>query len=166
MDLEGDLPDPDLTPEGLSCHPCPSLIVFPTLAILRNTSCPAGEQRTFQQPLHWLGQLKTRLLPHKFTITPHSYFFPLWIERPSNSTHIDWPHQRSASSPLSRHGKQVWLCYSEFSPTQGSPAAQSHQTTYPFTTPWDMGAEFSNNPTVVERSRERLMLCNIFSSFA
>lgn len=32
--LEEDLPHADLTPEGLSCLPCPLLMVFSTLAIL------------------------------------------------------------------------------------------------------------------------------------
>lgn len=109
VDLEGDLPDPDLTPEELSCHPCPSLMVFPTLAILWNTNSPAGEHRTFQQPLHSLGRLKTRLLPHKFTITPHSYFSPMNRKTIKQHTYKLTTSKTSIFIPLSSWKASVTL---------------------------------------------------------
>lgn len=134
-----------LDPWGAELLPLPLTYRSSTLVILRNTSFPSGEQRTFQQPLHLMhqqGWLKPSLLPRKFMITSHSYFFP-WTERPSNSAHIRWPHQRPASSSPFYHGKQVALCCPEFSPTQGSSAGWSHQTSCLFTMAWDMGAQVS-----------------------
>lgn len=92
-------PIPTRPLKGWAAFPAPyswSSLPWPS----SETSAPQLESKGLQQPLHlthWVGQLEPRLLPHKFTIMPRSYVYPS-TESPSNSTRINWSHQKPASS--------------------------------------------------------------------